>query len=85
MGLLVWIVVGAIAGWLAGFLTKTSNSLVENIILGIVGGVVGGWVLNLVGIGGGVNAIDVSSILTATVGAVLLIVIRRALTGSRRR
>lgn len=84
MGILIWVIVGAIAGWLAGFLTKTNNSLAENIILGVVGGVVGGFVLNLVGIGAGVNGIDVPSIFTATVGAVLLILTRRALSGSRR-
>jgi uncharacterized membrane protein YeaQ/YmgE (transglycosylase-associated protein family) len=84
MNLLAWIVVGAIAGWLAGYLTRTSEGLVGNIILGIVGGLLGGFVLNLVGFGGGVTGIDLPSIFTATVGAVLLIVTRRALTGSRR-
>lgn len=84
MGILAWIIVGAIAGWLAGYLTRTNEGLAGNIILGVVGGLFGGFVLNLVGFGGGITGIDVPSIFTATVGAVLLILIRRALTGSRR-
>jgi uncharacterized membrane protein YeaQ/YmgE (transglycosylase-associated protein family) len=84
MDILSWIIVGAIAGWLAGYLTKTGGGLLENIILGVVGGLFGGFILDLAGIGVGMNGIRVESIFTATLGAVLLIVIRRALTGSRR-
>jgi uncharacterized membrane protein YeaQ/YmgE (transglycosylase-associated protein family) len=84
MGILSWIIVGAIAGWLAGYLTKTSAGLLENIVLGVVGGLFGGFILDLAGIGVGMNGIGIESIFTATLGAVLLIVIRRALSGSRR-
>ena len=83
MGILSWIIVGAIAGWLAGYLTKSGGGLLENIILGIVGGLFGGFILDLVGIGVGMNGIGIESIFTATLGAVLLIIIRRALSGRR--
>jgi len=83
MGILSWIIVGAIAGWLAGYLTKSGGGLLENIILGIVGGLFGGYILDLVGIGVGMNGIGIESIFTATLGAVLLIIIRRALSGRR--
>jgi uncharacterized membrane protein YeaQ/YmgE (transglycosylase-associated protein family) len=83
MGILSWIIVGAIAGWLAGYLTNTSRDLVENIVLGVIGGVFGGFVLDLVDANIGMNGISLQSIFTATLGAVLLIVIRRALTGRR--
>ncbi len=84
MGILSWIIVGAIAGWLAGYLTKSKGGLVENIVLGVVGGLFGGFVLNLANLNVGMTGIDVPSIFVATLGAVLLIVIRRALSGSRR-
>lgn len=84
MGILSWIIVGAIAGWLAGYLTKTSAGLLENIVLGVVGGLFGGFILNLANLNVAMTGLDVQSIFVATIGAVLLIVIRRALSGSRR-
>ena len=84
MGLLAWLIVGAVAGWLAGHLTGTSQSLGMNIVLGIIGGVVGGFVLSIIGFGGNLTGIDIPTIFTATLGAVLLIVLRRAVTERRR-
>ena len=44
MGLLSWIVVGAIAGWLAGQVMKGRGfGLLGDIIVGIVGGLIGGF------------------------------------------
>ncbi len=44
IGILVFLVIGALAGWLAGILFKGSGfGLLWNIIIGIVGGIVGGW------------------------------------------
>jgi uncharacterized membrane protein YeaQ/YmgE (transglycosylase-associated protein family) len=80
VNILVWIVVGAIAGWLAGQLMGSRQSLIANIILGIVGSLVGGFVLTLLP---GVQAVDsgfsLGHILTATVGAVIVIAVARAL------
>jgi uncharacterized membrane protein YeaQ/YmgE (transglycosylase-associated protein family) len=83
MGILSWIIVGAIAGWLAGYLMKSSSGLLGNIVLGIIGGIVGGWVLGLAGIGAGMNGFSIESVLTATLGAVILIGLGRMLTGRR--
>jgi uncharacterized membrane protein YeaQ/YmgE (transglycosylase-associated protein family) len=84
MNILIWVVVGAIAGWLASIVMKTNRQqgLVEDIIVGIVGGFIGGVVLNLLGVGGAVTGINIVSILTAFVGAIILLallrVVRRA-------
>lgn len=44
MGLLSWIVVGAIAGWLAGNLVKGQGfGCLGNVIVGVIGGLVGGF------------------------------------------
>jgi uncharacterized membrane protein YeaQ/YmgE (transglycosylase-associated protein family) len=76
-GLLVTLVVGAIAGWLAGQIMKGSGyGLIGDIIIGIIGGFIGGWlwgVLHLPLIGG----FWISAIVTATIGAVVLIFLIR--------
>jgi uncharacterized membrane protein YeaQ/YmgE (transglycosylase-associated protein family) len=86
MNIIAWLVLGAIAGYLAGFLVKGDEGLgvIGHIILGIVGALVGGFIasvlLNVNPIDG---AFDVSSIVTATLGAVLVVVVVGAITGSR--
>jgi uncharacterized membrane protein YeaQ/YmgE (transglycosylase-associated protein family) len=74
--LLVILIIGAIAGWLAGAIMKGGGfGLGGNIVVGIVGAFVGNWLFALLGVtlAGGV----LGSIITATIGAcVLLFVIR---------
>ncbi|HEY1271947.1 MAG TPA: GlsB/YeaQ/YmgE family stress response membrane protein [Terriglobales bacterium] len=76
---LLWvIVVGLIAGWAAGKIMKGSGyGPLMDIVLGIVGGIVGGWILRILGFytSGGL----LPSILVAIFGAVILVVIARAL------
>lgn len=84
--LLVWLIVGAIAGWLASLVMRTNQkqNLVGDIIVGIVGGLLGGFLLDALGVGGGVTGINVISIVTAFVGAVVLLFLLRLVTGRRR-
>ncbi len=72
------IVVGLIAGWLAGQVMRGGGyGVLVDILLGLVGGIVGGWVFGSLGIwpGGGL----LGSILVSFCGAVILVVISRAL------
>ncbi len=80
INIIVWIVVGAIAGWLASIVMKTNRQqgLVQDIIIGIVGAFIGGFILNVLGVGGGVSGLNIASILTAFIGAVVLLGILRA-------
>jgi uncharacterized membrane protein YeaQ/YmgE (transglycosylase-associated protein family) len=80
INILVWIIVGAIAGWLASIVMRTNRSqgLLEDIIVGIVGGILGGFLLNALGVGGAVTGLNVTSILVAFVGAVVLLFLLRA-------
>jgi len=86
MGILSWIVVGLIAGWLAGQVMKGGGyGLIGDIIVGVLGGLLGGWIgTTLLHINAGVSGINVESILVAFVGAVILLVLFRALGGRRR-
>ena len=71
MGLIAWLLVGGIAGWLAGVIMKgEGHGLLMNIVVGIVGGAIGGWLFNLAGFG---TTSMVGSIITATVGAIILL------------
>lgn len=80
VNLVVWLIVGAIAGWLAGMVMGSQQGLIGNIILGIVGSLVGGFVLTLLP---GVQAIDagfsIGHVLTATIGAIIVIAVVRML------
>jgi uncharacterized membrane protein YeaQ/YmgE (transglycosylase-associated protein family) len=88
MGLISWLVVGAIAGWLAGLLVKGDESMgvIGHIVLGIVGGLVGGFLFGLVTPGGRdfVNGINIETIITATIGAVIAVVVWNAVLGRSR-
>ena len=71
MGFIAWLLVGAIAGWLAGVIMKgKGQGLLMNIVVGIVGAAIGGWVFKLAGFGTTGMA---SSLITATVGAIILL------------
>jgi uncharacterized membrane protein YeaQ/YmgE (transglycosylase-associated protein family) len=85
MGLLAWIVVGLIAGWLASQVMRGgSYGLIGDIIVGAVGAVIGGFLAaNLLNMPDAVNGINVTSILVAFVGAVILIAILRMVSGRR--
>lgn len=85
MGLLSWIVVGAIAGWLAGNLVKgTGFGCLGDIIVGVVGGLVGGFLASqLFNMPDAVNGFNLGSIVVAFLGAVVVIVIVRLLRGGR--
>jgi uncharacterized membrane protein YeaQ/YmgE (transglycosylase-associated protein family) len=82
MSILAWLVVGLIAGWLAGMVMKGGGyGVVGDIIIGIVGGLIGGFLASVIFGGDFVNGINIVSIVTAFVGAVILIALVRALPG----
>jgi uncharacterized membrane protein YeaQ/YmgE (transglycosylase-associated protein family) len=78
MGILLWIVFGAIAGWIASMIMRSENGLVCDILLGIVGSVIGGFVMSLFG-QPSVTGFNLYSFFVAVLGAVVLIWIGRRL------
>jgi uncharacterized membrane protein YeaQ/YmgE (transglycosylase-associated protein family) len=79
MGLLSWIIVGGLAGLLAQSLMGNGRSgCLMTVLLGVVGAFIGGFVMSLFKIGG-VNGLSIWSIVVATIGAVALLAIARAL------
>ena len=82
VGFIMAIIIGAIAGWLAEKFTRSDMGLLMNIVMGIIGAVVGNFLLRLVGIGPAWGFWG--NLITATVGAVIVITIYRAIAGRRR-
>ena len=72
MGLISWLIIGAIAGWLAGNIMKGGGfGLLGNIVVGVIGSLLGGFLL-----GGLLSSLGtLGSLLTALIGAVILLYI----------
>jgi uncharacterized membrane protein YeaQ/YmgE (transglycosylase-associated protein family) len=85
MGILSWIIVGLIAGWLAGLVVKGGGfGCVGDIIVGVVGGLLGGWIASsFFHMGDPMSGINFESIVVAFIGAVILIIILRLISGRR--
>jgi len=76
--LVLWIIVGGIAGLLADAVVKGIKvGLVGAIVVGILGAFIGGWIFGLLNISLGAGIL--SDILTAFIGAVVLLVLLRVL------
>ena len=87
MGIIAWLVLGAIAGYLAGFLVRGDEGLgvIGHIVLGIVGALVGGFLASVLFNKDAINgALDIGSIVVATIGAILTVVVVSAVTGRSR-
>ncbi|MGZ0189761.1 MAG: GlsB/YeaQ/YmgE family stress response membrane protein [Alphaproteobacteria bacterium] len=78
MSWLAWIVIGLIAGALAKLIMpgRDPGGFLVTIVIGILGGLVGGFVGGQIGIGS-VSGFNLATILTATGGAVTLLVVFR--------
>lgn len=85
MNILIWLVLGAVAGWIAGLLMKGAGfGLIGNIVVGIVGSFLGGYLAGFFGIAGAeASGFNLPSILTAVLGACVLLFIISLLKRNR--
>ncbi len=74
MGLIAWIILGALSGWIASMIMKKNESMgaLANIITGIIGAFIGGIVFNLIG-ADKVTGLNLYSVLVSVVGACILL------------
>jgi len=79
MGIILWIIFGALVGWVASMIMKTDaqQGAVLNIVVGIVGALIGGFVMQSLG-NSGTTGFNLYSFLVALLGAVILIAIVKA-------
>ena len=85
MGILSWLIIGLLAGSVARYLLwrdPTGPGCVVTVLIGLVGAVVGGFLATALGFGG-VLAFDVQSLVTATLGAILVLLAVRIATQGR--
>lgn len=83
MGLLSWILVGLVAGWLADMVMKgRGRGVLYNIVLGIVGALLGGFLASaLLNAPDPLSGFNITTLLVAFLGSIILIAIMRALPG----
>ena len=87
MGIIGWIVLGALAGALAKAILPGDDpgGIIVTTIIGIVGALLGGLVAGLLGLGDPLDEFfDISTWIAAIVGAIVLLLIYRAIMGRRR-
>jgi uncharacterized membrane protein YeaQ/YmgE (transglycosylase-associated protein family) len=81
MGILIFIIVGAIAGFVAGkVISGKGMGLLWDIVVGILGAFLGAGLAGLAGLGVDMGTFTIGGLLSAFVGAVILLVVFRALT-----
>ncbi len=81
MGLIAWLIVGLIAGWLAGMVMGGHGfGVLGNIVVGVIGALVGGFLASML-FGLDVGGFNLPSILVAFIGAVVFLLILRAIPG----
>ncbi len=78
MGWIAWIILGLIAGFIGSkIVNKSGSGIMLDIVIGIVGAFIGGWIGSKLGLGG-VNGLNLWSLLLAVVGAVVVLLIYNA-------
>jgi uncharacterized membrane protein YeaQ/YmgE (transglycosylase-associated protein family) len=84
MGLGSWIIMGLIAGAIAKFLVpgKDPGGCIVTPIIGVVGALVGGFIATYLGFGG-ISGFDIRSLVIATLGAIILLVVLRLFKGDK--
>jgi uncharacterized membrane protein YeaQ/YmgE (transglycosylase-associated protein family) len=84
MSLLAFLIVGLIAGWLAGMIMRGRGmGLIGDIVVGGIGAVIGGYIFSALGVNSGDSWIG--WIITALVGAVILLFVVNLFSGGSRR
>lgn len=78
MTILAWLILGLISGFIASkIVDNTGQGVVLDILLGVVGAFVGGWLFNTFG-SAGVTGFNVYSMVVATIGAIVILLIYHA-------
>lgn len=83
MGIILWIIFGALVGWIASMIAGTNREqgAIANIVVGILGAFIGGAVASWAGIGD-ISGFNISSFLIALAGSVVLLFIYKAVRGN---
>jgi uncharacterized membrane protein YeaQ/YmgE (transglycosylase-associated protein family) len=82
----LWLVLGLLAGALARFFLPGRDKMgcLLTILVGVAGAYLGGFLATLLGFGG-FRGFDVYSLIVATLGAILLLIVFRIFRGGEKR
>ena len=82
INLISWMLLGLVAGFLAKVLMpgRQKGGLLATMILGVIGALIGGYISQVIGFLPSADGFSLGGIVTATVGALLFLVVHRALT-----
>ncbi len=86
MGLLSWIIFGALAGWVASMVvgTRKRQGCLTNIVVGIVGAFIGGMLVEFLTGDDFSFAFNLTSFIVAVLGALVLLALVSAAQGGNR-
>ena len=81
LDIVLWILFGALAGWIASKIMHTDAQMGAgaNIIVGILGAFIGGFIMQTI-TGNSVTGFNITSLIVAILGAVILLAIVKAFT-----
>jgi uncharacterized membrane protein YeaQ/YmgE (transglycosylase-associated protein family) len=85
VGILSWIVVGLVAGVIAKLLLpgRDPGGCIITMLIGIAGAILGGFLVGLFVGGNVITGVNVTTILVAVLGAIILLLLYRLLLGRR--
>ncbi|HEU0243943.1 MAG TPA: GlsB/YeaQ/YmgE family stress response membrane protein [Candidatus Limnocylindrales bacterium] len=83
LGIIGWIVIGLLAGSISGWFvgSRSVQGCLPTMIVGVIGGVIGGWLSGAMGLGRVEGFIG--ALLFATIGAIVVRLVLRAIEGNR--
>lgn len=87
MGIISWLIVGAIAGWVASRVVPGDEGYgpIGGLIAGIVGALLGGWLFaTLTSKEDWLTGFDITTLIAAIVGAIIVVFLFQMITGRRR-
>ncbi len=78
MGIITWIIFGALAGWISSMFMNTDSGqgAMGNIFMGIIGAIAAGFLMPLLGMSG-VTGFNLYSVVVAVIGAIVVISVTR--------
>ena len=83
--IIIILLLGALAGWLGGFVFQGGGlGLLGNIVVGIIGGFIGYWLLPKLGVNINTGTPWLNYVLTAAIGAVVLLALINIIFGRNR-
>ena len=83
MNIIGWLIIGGLAGWVASMIAGTNARMgcLLNIVVGVLGALVGGFLYSLLTGADFQVGFNLGTFLVATLGAVILLLVVKAVTG----